>query len=87
MREELCRLDEIPASRKLRGWNRSFCRWVDGILSRMDLTGDDAAREKEWFVNLRSAVKEAGTRRVKGSAPWIISCCAARVSNVEYEFF
>ncbi|MEK7721311.1 MAG: glucoamylase family protein, partial [Elusimicrobiota bacterium] len=87
LRQELRRLDAIPALDGAARLELKLFSLIDGILGDITLSGADPKREKEWFERLRTAVKETGDRaseRIAAIESLALRC--GELSAVEFEF-
>ena len=86
LRQELRRLDAIPALGEAAGLELKLFPLIDGVLADLSASGGDT-REKEWFTRLRGAVKETGDRaseRISAIEAMALSC--TELSGIEFEF-
>jgi len=87
LREELRRLDEIPALGGVARLELKLFPLIDGILGNIVLSDEDAKREKEWFARLGTAIKDAGDRASERiGAIESMALRSSELSAVEYEF-
>lgn len=86
LREELRRLDEIPVLGAVARLEMKLIALIDEILEHAIPSGG-TARDEEWFMKLREAIKDAGTRSSEriSAVDYIVLQCT-ELSSVEYEF-
>ncbi|MDD5259858.1 MAG: glucoamylase family protein [bacterium] len=87
LREELRRLDEIPALGEVAQLERKLLPLIDEILGNVVLPDDETDRIKGWFTQLKNVIKDAGTRsseRLKAIDYIALRC--SEMSAIEYEF-
>jgi len=87
LREALRSLDEIPALGEVARLEQKLVPLIEEITAGMILKDDSSRRSQEWFLKLRDAIKEAGTRsseRIKAIDYIVLRC--NEVAGIEYEF-
>jgi len=87
LREMLGHLDEIPSLKEVARLEQELIPLIEGIIGGMILTDEESQKAHEWFLKLRGAIKEAGTRsaqRIKAIDYIILRC--NELSGIEYEF-
>jgi len=87
LRDVLRYLDEIPALGEVARLEQKLVPLIEAITGDMRLTDDAVKRAHEWFLKLRDAIKDAGTRSAEriSAIDYIILRCN-EVSDIEYEF-
>jgi len=87
LRQELLRLDAIPALSDAARLELKLFPLIDGITANLGSSGNDPGRERDWFARLRNAVKETGDRasdRIAAIESMALRC--GELSAVEFEF-
>ncbi|MFA5105303.1 MAG: glucoamylase family protein, partial [Candidatus Margulisiibacteriota bacterium] len=87
LREALRSLDEIPTLGEVARLEQMLVPLIEKIVANIPLTDNDSGELHEWFLKLRDAIKEAGTRsaeRIKAIDYIVLRC--NEISNIEYEF-
>ncbi|MDD5132535.1 MAG: glucoamylase family protein [bacterium] len=87
LREELRLLDEIPALGEVARLERKLLPLIDEILGNMGSSNNETPRIKEWFIQLKNVIKDAGTRSSErlSAIDYIVLRCS-EISAIEYEF-
>lgn len=87
LREKLRHLDEIPTLSEVARLEPKLIPLIDEILANIDVTDDDSEKQKEWFIGLKTVIRDAGARsseRIKAIDYIVLRC--SELSNIEYEF-
>ncbi|MFH0985533.1 MAG: glucoamylase family protein [Candidatus Omnitrophota bacterium] len=80
-------MDKIPALGEVARLELKMVPLIEEIIGEMIVTDDQSRRGHDWFLKLRDAVKDAGTRsaeRIKAIDYIVLRC--NEVSGIEYEF-
>ncbi|MFA5430672.1 MAG: glucoamylase family protein [Candidatus Omnitrophota bacterium] len=87
LREALRHLDEIPSLREVARIEQELVPLIGEITGAMDLAEGESQNFRTWFLKLREAIADAGTRaseRIKAIEAIILRC--NELSEIEYEF-
>jgi cellobiose phosphorylase len=87
LQEALKRLDEIPSLREVARLEQKIGPLVEEIIGGMTLAEGETRKAREWFLKLKEAMGDAGTRsseRIKAIDAIIVQC--NEFSGIEYEF-
>ncbi|MDD5069937.1 MAG: glucoamylase family protein, partial [Candidatus Omnitrophica bacterium] len=87
LRAALRDLDEIPSLREVARLEQKLVPLIENIVRAMSVTDDASKRVYEWFLKLRDAIKDAGTRSAERieAIDYIVLRCN-EISGLEYEF-
>jgi len=87
LREALRYLDEIPTLVEVARLEQKLVPLIEKIMADTPLADDVLRESHEWFLKLRDAIKDAGTRsaeRIKAIDYIVLRC--NEISSIEYEF-